>query len=84
MVLNESGKREEQFVCPPGQFLGRRRSRDPLPDLSVSPSVSPSVSTRFVELSNLDLGCGEKGKEKGASKKKEARKSSRSFREFRR
>ena len=38
-------------------------SPDPLPDLS----VSPSVSTRFVALSDLDLGCGEKEEEKGAS-----------------
>ena len=37
-------------------------SPDPLPDLSVRrfvrPSVRPSVSTRFVALSDLDLGCG--------------------------
>ena len=37
-------------------------SPDPLPDLSVSPfvrqSLCPSVSTRFVALSDLDLGCG--------------------------
>ena len=46
-------------------------SADPLPDLSVRPSVRPSVSTRFVALSNLDLGCGGCGggaKERGINK----------------
>ena len=33
-------------------------SPDPLPDLSVRRFVRPSVSTRFVALSDLDLGCG--------------------------
>ena len=39
-------------------------SPDPLPDLSVSPFVRPSVSTRFVALSDLDLGCGGGGGER--------------------
>ena len=33
-------------------------SPDPLPDLSVRRFARPSVSTRFVALSDLDLGCG--------------------------
>ena len=43
-------------------------SPDPLPDLSVRRFVRPSVSTRFVALSDLDLGCcggGEREEKEG-------------------
>ena len=64
-------------------------SPDPLPDLSVRrfvrPRVRPSVSTRFVALSDLDLGCGGGG---GEREEKEGgirgeSKSSMSFRQVR-
>ena len=62
--LNESGKREKQS----GQFLGRPRRRSIT--RSVRQSVRPFVSTRFVALSNLDLGCGggEKRRKRGHPK----------------
>ena len=64
--LNESGKREKQS----GQFLGRRCRRRRSITRSVRQSVRPFVSTRFVALSNLDLGCGggEKRRKRGHPK----------------